>query len=114
MRRSFVSIIVVTVIAAAGCSSENHTAVSAQASPMGRGSAGRDSVPLTVGKVVKKTMPVDVRVIGAVEPASTVEIRAQITGQLISVGFKEGDDVKQGDVLFRLDRRPLDAALKQA
>ncbi len=39
---------------------------------------------------------------------------AQITGQLTSVGFKEGDDVKQGEVLFTLDRRPLEAALKQA
>ena len=59
-------------------------------------------------------MPLDLRVIGSVEPASTVEIRSQITGQLTSVGFKEGDDVKQGDVLFTLDRRPLEATLKQA
>jgi multidrug efflux system membrane fusion protein len=71
-------------------------------------------VPVSVGNVVRKTMPLDLRVIGSVEPASTVEIRSQITGQLTAVGFKEGDDVKQGDVLFSLDRRPLEAALKQA
>jgi len=113
MRRSFVSIIFVTALLAVSCSSESRTAVSAQAPPPGRGSGG-GGVPVAVGKVVQKTMPVDLRVIGAVEPEKTVEIRGQITGQLTSIGFKEGDDVKQGDVLFTLDRRPLDAALKQA
>ena len=112
MRRSFVSVIVIAALTAAGCSSESRTAVSAQAPPPGRGGGG--NVPVTVGKVVKKTMPIDLRLIGAVEPAQTVEIRGQITGQLTSVGFKEGDDVTQGDVLFSLDRRPLEAALKQA
>jgi multidrug efflux system membrane fusion protein len=117
MRRSFLSVILVSALVAAGCSSESRTAVSAQAAPTGgpggRGGGG-GGVPVTVGKVVRKTMPVDLRVIGSVEPAQTVEIRAQITGQLFSVGFKEGDDVKQGDVLFTLDKRPLEAALKQA
>jgi len=115
MRRSFVSVIFVTALAAAGCTSEGHTAVSAQTPPAGgRGGGGGGAVPVAVGKVVQKTMPVDLRVIGAVEPEKTVEVRAQLTGQLMTVGFKEGDDVKQGDVLFTLDRRPLDAALKQA
>jgi membrane fusion protein, multidrug efflux system len=112
-RRSLVSFVIVAAAAAAGCSSENRTTVSAQQSaPAGRGGGG--TVPVTVGTVVQKTVPVDLRVIGSVEPASTVEIRSQITGQLQSIGFKEGDDVKQGDVLFNLDRRPLEAALKQA
>src|SRR5262245_31886498 len=113
MRRSFVSLIFLFILAVVGCTNENRTSVSAQAAPAGRGGGG-GSVPVTVGKVVHKTMPVDLRAIGSVEPASTVEIRAQITGQLTSVGFKEGDDVKQGDALFQLDRRPLEAALKQA
>ena len=52
--------------------------------------------------------------IGAVEPSTSVAVRAQITGELTSVNFKEGDDVVQGQVLFTLDRRPLEAALKQA
>jgi multidrug efflux system membrane fusion protein len=59
-------------------------------------------------------MPLDLHLIGTVEPSSTVAVRAQITGQLNSVGFKEGDDVKAGEVLFTLDRRPLEAALAQA
>jgi multidrug efflux system membrane fusion protein len=111
MRRTFVSLILLTAVTVTGCSSESRTAVSAQTAPAGRGGGG---VPVAIGKVVRKTMPLDLRVIGSVEPASTVEIRAQITGQLTSVGFKEGDDVKQGEVLFTLDRRPLEATLKQA
>jgi len=113
MRRTFVSFILLTVAAVSGCSSEDRAAVSAQAAPAGRGGGG-GSVPVTVGRVVRKSMPLDLRVIGSVEPASTVEIRSQITGQLTSIGFKEGDDVKQGDVLFSLDRRPLEAAVRQA
>ena len=59
-------------------------------------------------------MPLEIRVIGTVEAASTVAVRAQITGELTSVNFKEGDDVQKGQVLFTLDRRPLEAALQQA
>jgi multidrug efflux system membrane fusion protein len=112
MRRTFLSLILLTAVALTGCSSESRTAVSAQTAPPGRGGGG--AVPVAVGKVVRKTMALDLRVIGSVEPASTVEIRSQITGQLTAIGFKEGDDVKQGDVLFTLDRRPLEATLKQA
>src|SRR5262245_44642014 len=79
----------------------------------GRG-GGTPAVPVTIARVTKKAVPLEVRVIGGVEPSSSVAIRAQITGELTSVKFTEGDDVKQGDVLFTLDRRPLEATLKQA
>ena len=71
-------------------------------------------MPVAVGHVVRKSVPLDLKVIGTVEPASTVSIHAQITGELTSVGFKEGDDVKQGAVLFTLDHRPFESTLKQA
>ena len=53
-------------------------------------------------------------VIGTVEAFSTVTVRAQITGELTSVKFQQGDDVAAGQELFTLDRRPLEAALQQA
>jgi multidrug efflux system membrane fusion protein len=59
-------------------------------------------------------MPLELSAIGTVEASSSVAVRAQITGELTSVNFKEGDDVEQGQVLFTLDRRPLEAALKQS
>jgi len=72
------------------------------------------AVPVTVAPVVQKAMPIEVRVIGSAEPHQTVAVRAQITGQLMSVNFQEGDDVAKDQVLFELERRPLEAALQQA
>jgi multidrug efflux system membrane fusion protein len=59
-------------------------------------------------------MPVEVAVSGTVEAYATVAVRAQVTGELTTVHFRQGDDVKAGQVLFTLDRRPLEAALRQA
>jgi membrane fusion protein, multidrug efflux system len=76
--------------------------------------AGPPPVPVATAVVVQKSMPLELRVIGSAEAYSTVAIRSQITGQLTSVKFREGDEVKEGQVLFELDRRPLEAALQQA
>jgi len=80
----------------------------------GRGRGGDQSVPVTVAQVTQKSMPIEIRVIGSVEAYSVVSVRGQITGQLTAVNFKEGDDVEKGQLLFALDRRPLEAALLQA
>ncbi len=64
--------------------------------------------------MASKPAPVEIEVIGSVEPLSTVPVRAQITGELTSVNFREGDEVTKGQVLFTLDRRPLEAALALA
>lgn len=82
--------------------------------PSGGGGRGGAPVPVTIGTITRKSMPIDIRAIGSAEPYSTVAVRAQITGQLESVTFKEGEDVKLDQVLFRLDKRPLQAALLQA
>ena len=72
------------------------------------------AVPVTVDRVVEKEMPLDVSVVGTVEAFSTVAVRAQVTGELKAVNFRQGEDVTAGQVLFTLDRRPLEAALNQA
>ena len=72
------------------------------------------AVPITVGTVVEKEMPLDVSVVGTVEAFSTVAVRAQVTGELKDVNFEQGEDVQAGQVLFTLDHRPLEAALNQA
>src|SRR2546428_2700783 len=79
-----------------------------------RAGGGAPAVPVTIAKVERKSMPLELIAIGTVEASASVAVRAQITGELTSVHFKEGDDVMQGQVLFTLDRRPLEAALKQA
>ena len=70
-------------------------------------------VPVLVGTVTEKTVPVELKVIGNVEAYSTVSIKSRLSGQLVQVNFKEGQDVKQGDLLFVIDPRPYEAALRQ-
>jgi len=71
-------------------------------------------VPVTVAVASLKNVPVEVQVIGNVEAYSTISLKAQVAGQLTEVHFHEGDFVKKGDLLFRIDPRPLEAALNQA
>jgi membrane fusion protein, multidrug efflux system len=70
-------------------------------------------VPVLAAVAEQKDVPVQVRAIGAVEAYSTVSVKTQITGELTGVYFKEGDDVKQGQLLFSLDKRPFEADLKR-
>ncbi|MBM4141021.1 MAG: efflux RND transporter periplasmic adaptor subunit [Nitrospira sp.] len=56
--------------------------------------------PVTVGMVIQKTVPVQIRAIGNVEAYSTVSVKSQIGGELLCIHFKEGQDVKRGDILF--------------
>ncbi len=71
-------------------------------------------VPVTAGEVVQKNVPVQILVIGNVEAYSTVSVKSQIGGILISVHFREGQDVGKGALLFTIDPRPYEAALQQA
>jgi len=61
-----------------------------------------------------KAVPLTVPAVGTVEALSTVQIRAQVTGQLSKIHFSEGQEVHKGQTLFTLDPRPFEAALKQA
>jgi multidrug efflux system membrane fusion protein len=80
----------------------------------GRGGASREAVPVLVATSVQKTVPVQVRAVGNVEAFSTASIKSQVTGVLTKVHFTEGQNVKKGQLLFTIDPRPLEAALKQA
>jgi multidrug efflux system membrane fusion protein len=73
-----------------------------------------EAVPVTAARVERRDLPVEMTAIGHVEAYSTVSIKSQVNGTLIAVGFKEGQDVRKGDLLFRIDPRPFDAALAQA
>jgi multidrug efflux system membrane fusion protein len=71
-------------------------------------------VPVQVAAVTKISAPVTIESNGVVEPMQTVAIEAQVGGSLETVAFREGDDVQAGQVLFKLDPRPFEAALRQA
>ncbi len=88
---------------AAGCTKQQ------AASP-----AAPPAIPVRVAKVTEKDFPVQVRAIGNVEAYSTVSIKAQVSGEITSVHFREGQDVRKGDLLFNIDSRPFDVAERQA
>jgi len=75
---------------------------------------GSPLVPVSVAVATQETAPLEIHAIGTVEPAATVQVKSQIAGQLLSVHFAEGGHVNQGDLLFRIDPRPYQEALKQA
>ena len=83
----------------------------------GGGAAERTNpapVPVTVAPAVQKDAPVSLRAIGNVAAYSTVSLKAQVEGRVARVHFAEGQEVKRGDLLFALDARPFEAALRQA
>lgn len=71
-------------------------------------------VPITAIAAAQKDVPLEVRAIGKVQAYSTVSIKAQVDGQIMTVHFKEGQEVKKGDLIFTIDPRPFEARLKHA
>lgn len=71
-------------------------------------------IPVIVSTSIQKTVPVQLRAIGNVQAYATVIVKSKVGGELVRVHFTEGQDVKKGDLLFTIDPRPYEAALKQA
>src|SRR5437899_502159 len=74
----------------------------------------KPSVPVIVAQAEARDVPVELKNIGNVEAYATVTIRSQITGQITKIHFQEGQEVKAGDLLFTIDPRPSQGALRQA
>jgi len=71
-------------------------------------------VPVVAGVVASKDVPIYLDGLGTVQAFNTVSVHTRVDGQLMSVGFTEGQDVKTGDVLAQIDPAPYQAALDQA
>jgi len=71
-------------------------------------------VPVKVAVAERRDVPVQLQAVGTVEAYATVSIKSRVDGQLVGVHFREGQDVKKGDLLFTIDPRPYEAALKEA
>jgi multidrug efflux system membrane fusion protein len=70
--------------------------------------------PVRVAIAELTAVPVELSAIGTVDPSATVTVQSRVTGLITHVAFQEGQDVNAGDVLFTLDRRPFEAALREA
>ena len=71
-------------------------------------------VPVTVAIAEAKDVPVYIRGLGTVQAYKTVAVKTQVDGKIVKVAFQEGQDVKEGDLLFQIDPRPYQAALDRA
>jgi multidrug efflux system membrane fusion protein len=103
------AVAVMLSFALTACSIQKSAAVTG---PPGGGLQG--PVPVHAADVTSQTMPVQLTNFGTVEPYATISVKAQVSGELTKVWFKEGDVVKEGDTLFTIDPRPYEVALKQA
>src|ERR1700704_3359230 len=74
----------------------------------------RVAVPVKIAPVEKADFPVYLTGLGTVQGFNTVVVRTRVDGQINKIAFKEGQLVKQGDVLVQIDPRPFQAALDQA
>lgn len=74
----------------------------------------RPPVTVVTAKAERRPMPVRLDAIGTVQTLSAVSVRSRVESQIMEVGFRDGDYVKKGDLLFRLDSRQLEAQLRQA
>jgi membrane fusion protein, multidrug efflux system len=80
-----------------------------------KGAGGRGpAIPVFAAAAVTAEMPIILSAPGTVEPFATVGVRPRVDGQISEIAFKEGDEVRAGDVLFRLDDRLVKAQMRQA
>jgi multidrug efflux system membrane fusion protein len=76
--------------------------------------SGPPPAPVSVAKAESKSLPIRIRAVGNVQASATVAVKSRLDGEITQVGFKEGQEVTAGDVLFVLDQRQLQAQLRQA
>ena len=79
----------------------------------GRGGAP-GAIPVAVATAEVRDLPVLLNGLGSVEAFNTVAVKTRIDGQLVQVNFKEGQEVKKGDLLAVIDPRPYEVQLSQA
>jgi multidrug efflux system membrane fusion protein len=126
MRRTLMLLLTLGLIGGAGAGAwyywnqREQPAVEAQAGqrPGGRPGGGvrgaGGPVPVTVAAAQRQDVPIMLDAIGTVQAYNTITVRAQVDGQLVEIAFQEGQMVKQGDLLARIDPRSYQAALDQA
>jgi len=79
-----------------------------------RQGAGQQGVPVAISKVETRDLPVYLNGLGSVEAFNTVVVKSGVDGQLVKVAFREGQKVKEGDLLAIIDQRPYEVQLSQA
>lgn len=110
VRRLFVGL----ALAAAASAGAVYYVQDGQSSQTPEKKRARPAAPVIVASVSTRSVPVRIETIGTVQSRSTVAVKSRVDGQLMEVGFEEGQPVRKGDLLFRIDPRPFEASLRQA
>jgi len=105
MRRGYVLLLLAVALTASGCSEPS----GAQSRP-----SAPPAVPVGAAVAEERVVPVQVTTVGTVQAYTTVGVKSQVAGQIQQVHFTEGQDVKRGALLFTIDPRPFEAAVRQA
>lgn len=100
-----ISISAVWLLALTGCTKVQTQKAAAMGMPI---------VPVSAAPATQESVPTELRVVGTVEASAIVQVKSQVAGQLLTMGFTEGQNVAQDQVLFEVDPRPYDEALRQA
>jgi multidrug efflux system membrane fusion protein len=82
--------------------------------PKAQSSGPPPAVPVSVAVAAEESVPNEIHAVGTVEASSVIQVKSQIAGELVKVAFTEGSDVHEGDLLFQIDSRPYQEALRQA
>lgn len=106
--------IVVVLLAVAAASYYVFTSSTPQPPRGGRFAGNGGPVPVLAANAARADVPVYLDAVGTVRALNTVTVRPQVEGKLIEVAFKEGQDVKKGDLLARIDPATYQAAYDQA
>ena len=118
VHRKWAFVLVLAAIALGGYLGWRHfydtSAATATAGDATKGGQAQAAVPVTVALAKAADFPVYLNGLGTVEPYKTVLVRSRVDGQVISVGFKQGEMVAEGDIIVQIDPRPYQAALDQA
>lgn len=75
---------------------------------------GPAAAPVVVAAALQQSIPVRLQAIGNVEAYASVAVKSRVDGQILEVQFREGQEVKKGEILFKIDPRPFEAAQRQA
>lgn len=82
--------------------------------PQARSTSVPNLIPVSIAAATEETVPVTIHSVGTVEASAVIQVRSQLAGELVSVGFTEGGLVNKGDLLFEIDARPYRETLRQA
>ena len=108
IHRHYYSCLFTLALLATGCSKQNAPAAG------GPPGGGMPPIPVTTATAESRNVPLEVDIVGTIDASSRVEVKSQVAGQIMKVSFTEGQDVKQGDLLFQIDQRPYQDAVTQA